>query len=159
MSKVLRRRVVSSPVRGQFSIDFFLVLSIVIAFAVLLYNVAISEVGKSTLLDSAILGQNTLDSIASGIDFAAFAGNGSHVRKELWLPADVNCLFFNQSANHFYCFVSSGYLPSSKNRLVSRTLLSSLGSNLALQCVPRPGWFAADFSNNGTNVVLACHPI
>ncbi len=159
MSKVFRRRIAASPVRGQFSIDFFLVLSIVIAFAVLLYNVAITEVGKSTLLDSAILGQNTLDSIASGIDFAAFAGNGSHVRKELWLPGDVNCLFFNQSTNAFYCFVSSAYLPSSKNRLVSRTMLSSVGPGLAIQCNPTPGWFAADFSNNGTNVVVACHPI
>jgi len=143
--------------RAQFSIDFFLVLSVVIAFGVLLYNVAINEVGKSTLLDSAVLGQSALDSVATGVDFASFAGNGSRARKELFFPQDVNCLFFNQSQNAFYCFVSSAYLPASKNRLVSRALLSS--STLALECVPRAGWSVAEFSNNGTHVVVSCRPL
>lgn len=143
--------------RGQFSIDFFLVLSIVIAFSVLLYNVAVNEVGKSMLLDSAVLGQSALDSVASGVDFASFAGNGSRVRKELFFPQDVNCLFHNQSLNAFYCFVSSAYLPGPKNRLVSRSLQSS--PSLALDCVPQPGWSVADFSNNGTHVVVSCRPL
>ncbi len=154
---MVRRLGKRSGLRGQFSIDFFLVLSIVIAFAVLLYNVAVMEVGKSTLLDSAVLGQSALDSVASGVDFASFSGNGSRVRKELFFPSDVNCLFFNQSIHSFYCFVSSAYLPSSKNRLISRPLLSS--PPLALQCVPNPGWVVADFSNNGTHVVVSCRPV
>lgn len=154
---MVRQRTFKPVSRGQFSIDFFLVLSIVIAFGVLLYNVAVTEVGKSTLLDSAVLGQSALDSVASGVDFAAFAGNGSRARKELFFPQDVNCLFFNQSANALYCFVSSAYLPGSKNRLVSRPLLSS--SPLGLECVPKAGWSVAEFSNNGTHVVISCRPL
>ncbi len=143
--------------RAQFSIDFFLVLSIVIAFSVLLYTVASSEMGKSTLLDSAVLGKNALDSFSAGADFAAFSGNQSRLNKEVFLPADLNCLFFNASTNSFYCFVSSAYLQGSKNRIVSRPLLSSM--RLDLQCTPSQGWNSAQFFNNGSSVIVSCKSI
>ncbi len=151
-----RRRVSLCPsaVRGQFSIDFFLVLSIVVAFSVLLYNVALLEVGKSKLLDSAVLGKSALDALASGADTAAFSGNQTEFSRELFVPQDLLCLFFNASSNRFYCFVSSGYLEGSANRLESRPLLST--PSLAVQCSLSPGWNGVFFSNNGTHVVVGC---
>ncbi|MBI4360894.1 hypothetical protein HY572_03945 [Candidatus Micrarchaeota archaeon] len=140
--------------RGQFSIDFFLVLSIVVAFSVLLYNVALGEIGKTKLLDSAVLGKHALDELASGVDTAAFSGNQSRLRKELFVPEDVNCLYFNSTENAFYCFVTSSFLEGRPNRLVSRSLLSS--TPLDVQCGLAPGWHAASFFNNGSHVVVSC---
>jgi hypothetical protein len=141
-------------IRGQFSIDFFLVLSIVVAFSVLLYNVALSEIGKSKLLDTAVLGKSALDELASGVDTSSFSGNQTHFSRELFIPKDVLCLYFNASSNRFYCFVSSGYLPGSLNRLESRALLSS--PSLSVECPFSSGWNDVSFSNNGSHVVVSC---
>ncbi|MDP2717425.1 MAG: hypothetical protein Q8P02_01645 [Candidatus Micrarchaeota archaeon] len=130
-------------------------LSIVVAFSVLLYNVALLETGKSKLLDAAVLGKSALDGVASGTDTAAFSGNQTQFASELFIPNDALCLFFNASSNRFYCFLSSGYLEGQQgNRIESRPLLSSPA--LSVECAFAPGWNAVTFSNNGTHVVVAC---
>lgn len=143
--------------RGQYSIDFFLVLSIVIAFSILLYNVAVGETGKARLLNSAVVGKVFLDEFSAGVDESALGGNVSRSRRELFVPQGTHCVFFNATENAFYCFLSSSFLEGDKNRLVGRRLLSNPNVNLA--CSFKPGWYLADFSNNGTAVTITCQPL
>ncbi|MBI5036574.1 hypothetical protein HZC09_04475 [Candidatus Micrarchaeota archaeon] len=140
--------------RGQYSIDFFIVLSMVIAFSVLLYNVAVDEVGRTKVLDSAILGRHFLDEFSLGVDEAAIGGNQSRTHRELFVPKNVHCLFFNAGENAFYCLVSSSYMDGGKNRLPGRRLLST--PDVKLECEVTEGWRRFGFYNNGTTVVVTC---
>lgn len=125
--------------RGQFSIDFFLVLSIIVAFFVLLYAVAIGEVGKARLVDSAVLSKSAVDGVASTIEFVALGGNYTSITREVFVPKEAACFFYNDAARKVFCVLSSQYVTGGKNRVESRTLLVSPPVRFDCGSSPTPG--------------------
>ena len=112
-------------------------------------------------MDTTILGKSFLDDFSIGVDHVGLSGNTSRIRKELFVPQNLQCLFFNVTKNAFYCFVSSSYIEGDKNRLESRRLFwTPTGSvPLRLNCDLTAGWHAAEFTHNGTAVVVNCQKL
>ena len=129
--------------RGQFSIDFFLVLSVILAFILPLYTVAVEEGGRARLLDSAILSKHAVDSVASIAEYAFLGGKASSVSREVFVPRDANCFFYNESTKRLYCSLSSRYVEGNRNKVESNSMMVSVP--LLLQCgssgVVQPGWY------------------
>ena len=142
--------------RGQFSIDFFLVLSVIIAFSIMLYGLAVTETGKARLMDSAVMTKAYLDSISASVDFVYFSGGSSRVSKMLFQPAEATCLYFDDTQKAFFCRISSTYLEGSKNRVFGRPLFANLAAaNLKISGCGQ-GWNQVLVVNDGTQVLVTC---
>lgn len=115
--------------RGQISVEFFLVLSIMIAFILIIYTLAQDEINKQRDLNTVVLASSALDSMAFMTNFVYLSGPGSSVSKEVFIPsstsenpskASANCFYLNDpdvtgfpspsSKDSFYCTVISDYV-------------------------------------------------
>lgn len=146
--------------RGQLSVEFFLVLSIIIAFGILLYNISVEEAGKTKALDAVVSVKSSLDGLANSVDFVTLSGNNSLIRKELFLPSEASCFYFNESANAFYCTVESPYLKkiTEKTFVESLPLYSTTKPEFAAGCQPSlaAGWYEFTVKNNGGTPEISC---
>ena len=127
--------------RGQFSIDFFLVLSVIVAFLVVVYGVAVEEGGKTRLLDSAILSKRGVDSVSSLVEFVSLGGNYSTISVEVFIPREASCFYFNDTTRKISCVLSSRYLTGAKNRVEGRSLFASAPVRFSCGTGSESGWF------------------
>jgi uncharacterized protein (UPF0333 family) len=151
--------------RGQLSIEFFLVLSIIIAFSVILYNVSREEVAKTKASNAVLLSKNALDSLVQAADFVALSGNGSALNVSFFVSKEAKCLYYNSTRDALYCVVYSPELKSSvtaKELVFSQSFSTSLAKNLAPACgVERAlaaGWWVAQVRSEGASVNVSCWP-
>ncbi|HLD62420.1 MAG TPA: hypothetical protein VI875_00975 [Candidatus Norongarragalinales archaeon] len=129
--------------KSQVGVEFFLVLSVVVAFSVILYSTAYSEVGKTRALNDAVLSKSAVDSMAQAVDFAFLSGNATLLRRELFVSPNSNC-FYNTTSGvlKLYCTISSEYLKeltAGKEQVFSRELLVPRGRLVLSSCAPLTG--------------------
>ncbi|MBS3070035.1 hypothetical protein J4220_00835 [Candidatus Micrarchaeota archaeon] len=138
--------------KSQIGVEFFLVLSVVVAFSVILYATAYSEVGKTRALNDAVLSKSAIDSMAQAVDFAFLSGNATLLRRELFVSPNSNC-FYNTTSGvlKLYCTVSSEYLKeltAGKEQVFSRELLVPRGKLVLSDCAPfTGGWVNVTIRN------------
>ncbi len=138
--------------RGQLSVEFFLILSIVIAFSVILYNISLEELGKTRAANAVVETKSALDSLSNAVDFVALSGNGSVVKRVLFVPKEAKCVYYDVNGRTLYCVIADEWLERiSEKRVVNGTRLVSSNA-VAITCgVPlKPGWteFTVNTSNN-----------
>ena len=144
--------------RGQFSIDFFLVLSVILAFLVPLYSVAVDEGGRARFLDSAVLAKHAVDSVSSLVDFVSLSGPSSSASGEVFIPKEANCFFFNSTSSRLYCTMASRYLEGSRNRVESQRLALStiISFNCGSNGVLSPGWYDITANYSSSIITVQC---
>ncbi|MFH1780343.1 MAG: hypothetical protein ABH803_04370 [Candidatus Micrarchaeota archaeon] len=115
--------------RGQISVEFFLVLSIMIAFILIIYSTVQGEITKQRDLNSIVLAQSALDSVSYLTNFVYLSGPGTSLSKEIFIPsstvetpskASANCFFIPRDSDGnpdvsyvyqaLYCTVLSDYV-------------------------------------------------
>lgn len=129
--------------KSQIGVEFFLVLSVVVAFIVILYATATQEIGKTRALNDATISKAAVDSMAQGIDFAYLGGNGTVLRREVFVSPNSNC-FYNTTVGdlRIYCTISSEYLEEltqGKEQVFSQILLTPRNRLLLSGCNPFTG--------------------
>ncbi len=151
--------------KGQLSVEFFLVLSIIIAFSVILYNVSREEVAKTKAVNSIVLAKNGLESLSQAVDFVALSGNGSSLNVSFFVSGEANCLFYDAVRDAFYCVVYSPALQGSvtdKQFVFGPRFTTRLTKTFQLSCSGafplRAGWWSARVANEGASVNVSCSP-
>ncbi len=137
------------------SVEFFLILSIVIAFSIILYNISFEELGKTRAVNAVVSTKSVLDSLSNAVDFVALSGNGSVVKRVLFIPKEAKCVYYDASGGTLYCVIADEWLERvSAKRVVNGTRL--LTSSLAVTCSAplESGWieFTVNSSNNFVKV-------
>ncbi len=138
--------------KSQIGVEFFLVLSVVVAFIVILYTTAFQEVGKTRALNDAVLSKGAVDSMAQAVDFVYLGGNGSVLSKQLFVSPNSNC-FYNTTSGvlSLYCTISSEYLDvltQGKQQVFSQELLIPRSKFLLYNCAPfTGGWVNVTVEN------------
>lgn len=145
-------------------------LSVVIAFSVMLYTTASTQVTKTRALNDALLSKAAVDALADQADFVYLSGEGSVIYKEIFISPNSNCFYESGTSNAFYCTISNEYLrelsgPSPnplKEKVYSRELTVPLqkiafSANEATLCSPLAGgWVKVNTSNYGGVVSVSC---
>ncbi|MEM4254728.1 MAG: hypothetical protein QXR53_00165 [Candidatus Norongarragalinales archaeon] len=138
--------------KSQLGVEFFLVLSVVVAFIVILYTTAFQEIGKTRALNDAVLSKAAVDAMAQGIDFAYLGGDGSVLQKQLFVSQNSNCFYTTPSGLlKVYCTVSSEYLDvltGGKEQVFSQELFTPRGKLVFFDCAPlNGGWVNVSIRN------------
>ncbi|MFH0973339.1 MAG: hypothetical protein V1817_00940 [Candidatus Micrarchaeota archaeon] len=160
--------------KAQLSVEFFLVLSIIIAFSMILYNISKNEVARTKALDAAVISKNSLDSLTQATDFAALSGNGSALNVSVFVPPGAYCFYYNTTRKAFYCIIANvtptttgsvGQQSSDQQMLFvygARTT-STLQKNFASLCASAiqqgglsAGWWELRAQSNGDYVNVSC---
>jgi len=139
--------------KGQLSVEFFLILSIVIAFSIILYNVSFEELGKTRAANAVVATKSVLDSLSNAVDFVTLSGNGSVVKRVLFIPKEAKCLYFDENGKTLYCIIADEWLERiTQKRVVNGTRLTT--TKLLIDCPEtplKPGWI--EFTvNSSTNL-------
>jgi hypothetical protein len=144
--------------KAQIGVEFFLVLSVIMAFIIILYGTASNEIGKTKILNDAVVSKAGVDSLSQAIDFVFLSGSGSVLTKELFVSPNSNCFYLNSSLNRLYCTVSSEFLNITKGERVLGSPLLTPSSKIVLSgCSPvSAGWIDAVVENTGANVSVSC---
>ncbi|NUN11594.1 hypothetical protein HUU53_03020 [Candidatus Micrarchaeota archaeon] len=106
--------------RGQISIEFFLVLSIMITFILIIYSNTQTEINQQRDLNSIVLASSALDSVTNLANFVYLSGPGTRQTREIFIPsstsetpakASANCFYVDTGGeNRLYCTVVSDYV-------------------------------------------------
>jgi uncharacterized protein (UPF0333 family) len=151
--------------KAQLSVEFFLVLSIIIAFSVILYNVSRDEVAKTKAVNSVVLAKNGLDSLSQAVDFVSLSGNGSALNVSFFVSKEANCFFYDAARDAFYCVIYSPSLQASvtsKQFVFGPRFTTRLTKTFQLSCRDafplRSGWWNARVASEGASVNVSCSP-
>ena len=147
--------------KSQIGVEFFLVLSVVAAFVVILYGISNQQIGKTRALNDALLSKNAVDVLAQSVDFVYLSGEESVLTKELLVSPNSNCFYHNTTSNRLYCTVSSEYLQeltAGKEEVVSSELLTPASTlQISQGCKPvTNSWVKATVSFSGGQVTVTC---
>lgn len=161
--------------RSQVSVEFFLVLSVVIAFTVILYTNASAQVVRARALNDAVLAKSAIDTLTDQIDFVYLSGSGSVVEKTIFVSANSNCFYKNADIrNNIYCTISSEYLKEFslrvgdpppfnqfRERVYGRDLvIAKANVVLDVSCAPlTSGWVKTTVTNAATYVNVVCQAV
>jgi uncharacterized protein (UPF0333 family) len=151
--------------KGQLSIEFFLVLSIIIAFSIILYNVSRDEVANTRATTAIVVVKSSLDSLSQAVDFVALSGNGSALNFTAFVPREANCIYYNSTRNSFYCVIYSPSLQregASQQFVFGPPLAARLAKQFESSCTGsfplRPGWWELRAASVGGAVNVSCFP-
>lgn len=143
--------------KAQIGIEFFLLLSVVLAFMLLFYSVSVVESERTRVLESAVLSKRLLDSLSARLDFAFLAGNGSVFEFEGFVPEGGNCFYFDAGSQRLYCALSSMEAPNVADSIF--VFGPVLKSPVSVYCggPVKGGWLSgAVIANNGSEVFVEC---
>jgi len=141
-------------VRGQVSVEFFLVLSLLFALAAVLLTTAEAQLRDAESLNNAALSKAALDAVGSYVDLVYLSGNGSIVSGQVFIPASSLCFIVNASTETLQCDPD----PSLTGRVNSRPLKNSVVF-FNSSCPPysaSTGWFDLTVYHNGSSVLVNC---
>jgi len=137
--------------RGQVSVEFFLMLTLVLSLAILLYTDTASQLSKTRGLDKAGQTAALVQQVASSARAVWFEGNASARAFDAFVPSSANCLYWNASANNVYCLlVEPAAAVSAPCYGIPLVDASGCGSPLAA------GWYSFSVSSNGSGVLVNC---
>lgn len=144
--------------KAQLGVEFFLILSVIIAFAIILYNVGVSEGGQAKALDAVVSAKNTLDYLSSSANYVLLSGNASVLKNALYFPKDARCIYFDETNRTFFCVMSSEFLSrmSDKRLVLSNPVIGS--ANVSVTCAPplNPGWYEVEVNNTNNTIFISC---
>ncbi len=148
--------------RGQLGIEFFLILSVSIAFAIVLYNAVSEESAEAKVANQVIATKASLESLASAVDLVVLSGDGSVVKRSLLVPSKSICFYYDSGKQQFFCVVYDEHLfddvgdDSDKTNVYSKTLVKDI--TVGTKCTEplAPGWWQVTVKNNLGIVDLSC---
>lgn len=149
--------------KAQLSIEFFLVLSIIIAFSIILYNVSREETAKTRAAGAIVVTKSSLDALSQAVDFVALSGNGSALNLTAFVSREANCFYYNESRGAFYCVIYSPSLQrggASQQFVFGSRMATGLAKQFDSSCVSvfplRPGWWELRAASVGNAVNVSC---
>ena len=160
--------------KAQLSVEFFLVLSIIIAFSMILYNISRNEVARTKALDAAVISKSSLDSLTQATDFAALSGNGSALNLSVFVPPGAYCFYYNTTRKAYFCIIANvtpttagqvGQQSSDQQMLYiyGARSASTLPKNFDTLCASTiqqgglsAGWWELRAQSNGDYVNVSC---
>lgn len=92
--------------KAQFGIEFFLVLTVVMAFILLFYASSVTESERTRVLESAVLAKAAVYSLSERADLVYLSGAGSRASLRVFVPQGANC-FYLDGENRVYCSLTS----------------------------------------------------
>ena len=142
--------------KGQLSVEFFLIMAFLFALAVVLFVTTESQAHKAQLLDKAVLSRSALDSFENSVDRVFFEGNGSRDSIDLFVPQNSVCFIPNATGNYFECDAD----PEINGRVFGRVLYADVTQVFTdTTCPPSSssvGWIRVESVSNGTSVLASC---
>ncbi len=146
--------------KSQIGVEFFLVLSVVVAFIVILYGSASGEIGKTRVLNDAVVSKSGVDALSQAVDFVFLSGEGSVLSREIFVSPNSNCFYLDGVERKFYCTVSSEFLQEitgGKERVLGLTLVTPPSRIVLSGCSPVPaGWAVVSIENTGAGISVSC---
>ncbi|OIO27726.1 hypothetical protein AUJ16_02935 [Candidatus Micrarchaeota archaeon CG1_02_60_51] len=133
--------------RGQLSVEFFMVLSLILALAVILYAGTASQVSQARELDKSVLSKALVEGVAQAARQTWFEGNASSRSVDAFVPSGANCFYFNYSSRELYCFAPEGTVSAPAYAAVNA---SNCSTPLA------PGWMHFEVYSDGARVWVNC---
>lgn len=139
--------------KGQLSIEFFLVLSIILVLAGTMLTVAEGHVSGIKNLNNAAIAKSIVDNGIYSIDFVYLSGNGSVLRREYFVPQGVLCFITSECEEGRICCISPGF---EEKKVYSKKAISP---NFVVNesCI-REGWIELKARNLNNVVFLNCTP-
>ena len=161
--------------KAQIGVEFFLVLSVIAAFIVLLYATTNQQVDKTRALNDAVVSKNSVDTLAQAIDFVYLSGDGSIISKEIIVSPNSNCFYHSlstddpgqgtnaQNPNKIYCTISAEFLQQltgGKEQVYSATLATPEDKLDLAGCSPLSNtWVKTTVTNSQSRITVSCETI
>ncbi|MFA4946193.1 MAG: hypothetical protein WC607_01485 [Candidatus Micrarchaeia archaeon] len=89
--------------KAQVSVEFFLLLTLMLALAVLLYAGTGAEQGRARSLDRAAETRAFLERASLALRESWFEGNASTRVFSAFVPGETNCFYWNATSSALYC--------------------------------------------------------
>jgi len=161
--------------KAQIGVEFFLILSVIAAFMVILYATSSQQIDKTRALNDAVLSKNSVDVLAQAIDFVYLSGDGSKLTKEILVSPNSNCFYHSkttddpghgtntQNPNRVYCTISAQFLQNltgGKEQVYSAMLETPEGKVDISGCNPLSNmWVKATALNSQGQIRVSCQAI
>lgn len=136
--------------RAQVSVEFFLIVTLILALAIILYTGTGVEAGRARGLDSMAETKALAERVASASDAVWFEGNQSSRVFTAFMPSSANCMYWNATSHSLYCFVIE---PPALVRAQTRSPQPDFS-----EC-PAPlkaGWLRFEVRREGALVMVNC---
>ncbi len=119
--------------------EFFLIVSFILVLATIILGGVENEVRETKALDRAALAKTAVASVSHAANSVALQGNGSIVKREVFVPPETICFLYNSTSAVLYC-------DTGKNIVPGPALLSQ--PNVSSPCF-YSGWMVAVVKNDG----------
>lgn len=142
--------------KAQLGLEFFLVLSVALAFIMIIYSSASSEGAKTRVLEAAVSCKAFLDPLSERANLVALAGNGSRVYFKGFVPSGANCFYYDAASRRLYCTLTSQavFEVAESNKVYGPQLRAVVNTSCFVPLAE--GWREFFVSFNGTGVVAEC---
>lgn len=87
--------------KGQLSVEFFLILAIVMAMISMLLANALEQMKYIRQLDAAALAKSCADTVSGVVNYAKLGGAGTSITRDVFVPKDMVC--FLNAGRESYC--------------------------------------------------------
>jgi len=144
-------------VKAQFGIEFFLVLTVVMAFILLFYTSSVVESERTRVLESALLAKAAVYSLSDNADLVYLSGVGSRASLRVFIPQGVNC-FYLDGENRIYCSLMSPevYSVAESDAVRGPALRAPASFALCPGPLPQGKWLDLNASAVGNGVAFEC---
>lgn len=137
--------------RGQFGIEFFLIVGFVLLIASALLSNAATHLEQNDRLRDAVFARAAVDGVADGITFVSWQGDGSKIVNEYYLPSS-GCIIVNRTDNTVECDVGL------TQRVKSHAFTASSTATISpFGCTS--GWKKITVSNTNGAPAITCAPL
>ncbi|MGC8850811.1 MAG: hypothetical protein ACP5O3_01090 [Candidatus Micrarchaeia archaeon] len=92
--------------RGQLGIEFFLVVAFVLVLGSVLSASVDEQVIAARALDRAALAKSAVDAVSHAINLVTLEGNGALASREVFFPAETQCIQYSSARKALYCDVA-----------------------------------------------------
>ena len=142
--------------KGQISIEFFLVAAFMVALAAGMIGVAQGHLSDAESLRKATMSKAAVDSVAAWANAVYLQGSGAQVSGSVFVPQGSVCMILNRTADG--SFLECDVNPSIE-KSVSSTAVFATALEFSPQCPPAnpaAGWFSVKVRNEDGVVYVSC---
>ena len=142
--------------KGQISVEFFLVAAFLVALAAGMLSSAQGHLSDAESLRKAVMAKSAVDSVAAWVNAVYLQGSGAEVSGSVFIPGGSVCLILNRTADDAYLECDAH--PSIEKR-VSSTRVLARSLEFAPECPPASqsaGWFTIRARNVEGVVRVSC---
>lgn len=138
--------------RGQASIEFFLIVSFILALMFMLQPLAQKSVASVTSVDDAALARSAAGLIAANADYVWLAGNGSVIQLQVRVPATYSCAG-NSTTRAIQCVQT---VITEGQSAINVTTPAIYSPKLTDNCGGISGWKTVKVASTGDGVEVGC---